>query len=265
VLTDRPKGLRGILRYRELIYFMVRSEIALRYKQTILGPAWALLEPIVSMIVFTAVFRRFESSEFPSISVPYPVFLYAGLLPWVFFRSTVANGARSLVRNRDIIERVYFPREILVGVDVLLGVIDFVMSFGVLLMLMLIYEVPIRIEILLVFPLLVGLALLVTGLALCFSILNARFRDVRQVLPYALQILMYLSPVIYPPSFLTGSSRWLLTLNPLTGYLDAFRSVIIGAPERWDSLAISFGMSIIVFVLSWMFFKRYQALVVDVL
>jgi lipopolysaccharide transport system permease protein len=254
-----------IKKYRELIYFLVRSDVVTRYKQTVLGPAWVIVEPVIEMVVFTVVFGKIHETEVENIHVAYPVFLYAGLLPWTFFRSTLTKGANSLVVNRDLVQRVFFPREILVSVHVFSGLFDFGISFLVLLALMIGFGVPIRWSILAIIPLLGGVCALVLGLSFWLSVVNARYRDVRQMVPFVLQVLMYLSPVIYPPDFLPPESQWLLALNPMTGYLEAFRSVIIGTHWEPTHVAVSMVFSGLVLLVGWWYFRHKQLTVADVL
>lgn len=251
-------------RHRELIIALVRSELSLRYKQTILGPAWVLLEPVLQMIVFTLVFGRIRQTQGVDITVAYPVFVYSGLLPWTYFRFVVTKASANLVTSKDVIDRVYFPREYLILSTIIAGVFDYAISLVILFILMVIYHVPFRWEIILCVPLLAGLAVLTMGVSLYLSILYARFRDVRYMVPYIIQAWMFLSPVIYPPSFLS-SNRWLLSINPLTGYLEAFRSALIGTPWEWGDLAISLILSVVIFIVGWVYFRKNIALAVDVL
>ncbi len=253
-----------INRHRELIYALVRSELSLRYKQTILGPAWVLLEPVLQMVVFTLVFGRIKQTQGVDITVAYPIFVYSGLLPWTYFRFVVTKASANLVSAKDVIDRVYFPREYLVLSTIIAGVFDYAISMLILFVLMVIYHVAFRWEMILCIPLLAGLAVLTMGVSLYLSILYARFRDVRYMVPYLIQAWMFLSPVIYPPSFLS-SNRWLLSINPLTGYLEAFRSALIGTPWEWGDLGISLILSVVVFAAGWYYFRKNIALAVDVL
>ncbi len=247
-----------------LIRALVRSELSLRYKQTILGPAWVLLEPVLQMIVFTLVFGKIRQTQGVEITVPYPIFVYAGLLPWTYFRFVVTKASANLINAKEIIDRVYFPREYLVLSTIIAGLFDYAISMLILFVLMVVYHVPFRPEFLLCVPLLAGLAVLTMGVSLYLSILYARFRDVRYMVPYLIQAWLFLSPVIYPPTFLS-SNRWLLSLNPLTGYLEAFRSAMIGTPWQWGDLAISVVLSALVFAAGWYYFRKNIALAVDVL
>jgi len=264
IKTETSARRDEINRHRELITALVRSELSLRYKQTILGPAWVLLEPVLQMIVFTLVFGKIKQTQGVDITVAYPVFVYSGLLPWTYFRFVLTKASSNLVVAKDVIDRVYFPREYLILSTIIAGVFDYAISIVILFILMVIYHVPFHWEIVLCIPLLAGLAVLTMGVSLYLSILYARFRDVRYMVPYLIQAWMFLSPVIYPPSFLS-SNRWLLSINPLTGYLEAFRSALIGAPWEWGDLAISLILSVIIFIAGWGYFRKNIALAVDVL
>lgn len=260
-----PSFLQQVVQYRELIYFLVWNDVISRYKQTILGPAWAVIEPVVSMIVFSIFFGRIGETEVEQMQVAYPVFLYAGLLPWTYFRSALTKGANSLVSNSSLLQKVYFPREIIVGVPLLSGLFDYAISFVILLVMMLGFQVPLRPRMLLIVPLLLGLTILILGLALILSAINARYRDIRQAIPYMIQVWMFASPVIYPPSFISGRWQMLFRLNPLTGYLEGFRSAIIGTHWNLEDLAISIVISVLALVVGLVYFQRAQAEIVDVI
>jgi lipopolysaccharide transport system permease protein len=265
MISTEPSARRDELnRHFELIYALVRSELSLRYKQTILGPAWVLLEPVLQMVVFTLVFGKIKQTQGVDITVAYPIFVYSGLLPWTYFRFVVTKASANLVTSKDVIDRVYFPREYLILSTIIAGVFDYAISILILFVLMVVYHVPFRLEILLCIPLLAGLAVLTMGVSFYLSILYARFRDVRYMVPYLIQAWMFLSPVIYPPTFLS-SNQWLLSINPLTGYLEAFRSAMIGTTWEFGDLAISLIMTVVIFAAGWVYFRKNIALAVDVL
>lgn len=257
--------LRQLAGQWELIYYLVRSELMVRYKQTFLGPAWVVLEPLIQMVVFTVVFRRVRETDVANITVAYPVFLYAGLLPWTYFRFTLTKSANALVTYQAMIQRVFFPRQFLLVAEVMAGLFDFGISFLILLVLMASYSVPLRPEIILIVPLLLGIAGLIFGLSLFLSILNARYRDVRQMLPYILYVLMFLSPVVYPPSFLPEEFQWLFSLNPLTGYLSGFRAAITGSAWSVGDLLLSIVITVVVLVAGLAYFRRNIDDAVDIL
>ena len=259
-----PAERDDFARHLELILALVRSELSLRYKQTILGPAWVLLEPVLQMIVFTLVFGRIRQTEGVDITVAYPIFVYSGLLPWTYFRFVLTKASANLLTNKEVIDRVYFPREYLILSTIISGAFDYAISMLILFVLMVVYHVPFRLEILLCVPLLAGLAVLTMGVSLILCIWFARYRDVRYMVPYMIQAWMFLSPVIYPPSFLS-SNQWLLSLNPLTGYLENFRAALIGTPWQWGNLLVSLVMSVAVFAFGLVYFRKNIALAVDVL
>ena len=248
----------------ELIYFLVRSELVTRYKQTFLGPAWVILEPIIQMIVFTLVFRRVRETDL-GVAVAYPVFLYAGLLPWTYFRFGLTRTANTLVHYEAMVQRVYFPRQLLLVSEVIAAQVDFVISFGILVVLMILYSVPFRLEMLAIVPLLFGIAALIFGLALFLSIWNARYRDIRQMLPYILYVGMFLSPVVYSPNFLPPEYQWVFSLNPLTGYLTAFRAAVVGTPWSPVDLQVSVAITVVLVLAGLAYFRKNIDDAIDVL
>jgi len=253
------------LKYQDLLYFLVRSDIVRRYRQTKIGPLWAIVEPVISMVILSFVFGRIKEVNVESLDIPYPIFLYSGMLPWVFVRSSISRATNVLVANRAIVQRVYFPREILVVSPIISSLFDFAMSSLVLFAMMLYFKVPIQPQILLVIIVMIGVFGLSFGLSLFFSGLNARVRDIGQAMPYAIQIWMYISPVIYPPSFLGAGADIIVKLNPMTGYLNLIRGVIIGTSWEWQSLLISIAETVVVLILGVWYFKKTEVEFVDLM
>jgi len=256
-------SLRDLWAYRELFYFLVLRDIKVRYKQTFLGIAWVVAQPLFTTIIFTLFFGILAGV--PSEGMPYPVFAFAGLLPWTFFSSAVTQSGNSLVGNSNLITKVYFPRIIIPCAAVGAGLLDFAISFVVLVGLMVYYRVAPTWGILML-PLLV---LLVTLFALAvgtwLSALNVKYRDVRHLLPFLLQMWMFASPVIYAPTFVPVRWRWLLTLNPMTGIIDGFRAAIFGQKRfDWAELAVSGVMTLALLVYSTYVFKRMEKTFADI-
>lgn len=254
-----------ISKYQDLLYFLVRSDIVRRYRQTKIGPLWAIVEPIISMVILSFVFGRIKEVNVESLDIPYPIFLYSGMLPWVFVRSSISRATNVLLANRAIVQRVYFPREILVVSPIISSLFDFLMSSVVLIAMMLMFGVQIKLQILLVFVVMIGVFGLSFGLSLFFSGLNARVRDIGQAMPYAIQIWMYISPVIYPPSFLGSSAAIIVKLNPMTGYLDTIRGLIIGTTWSWESLLISLVETVVFLIVGIWYFKKTEVEFVDLM
>ncbi len=220
-----PLNLGALWRYRELLYFLMWRDIKVRYKQTVFGATWAIIQPVVTMVIFTFVFGRL--ANVPSDGVPYPIFSYCGLLPWTFFATALSRSSSSLVGNASLISKIYFPRLILPLSSALAGLLDVAIAFVVLLGLMLFYHVPptATIVALPLFLLLAVAAALAVGLWL--SALNVRYRDVGYVVPFLTQIWLYATPIAYPASLIKGNLRLILALNPMAGVVEGFRWAIL--------------------------------------
>ena len=224
--------------FRELFYFLVWRDLKVRYKQTVLGVAWAIIQPVFTMLIFTLFFGRLAG--IPSDGVPYPVFVYAGLLLWTFVSNTVTTSGNSLVTNANLLSKIYFPRVFIPGAAVGAGLVDLAIAFVILVGLMIYYQVAVSWSLLMV-PLLIAMTtLLAVAVGTWLSALNVKYRDVRFALPFLIQIWMFVSPIIYPPSFVPERWRWVLALNPLTGIIDAFRISLFGHKAfDWATLAVS--------------------------
>ena len=249
--------------FRELLYFLTWRDIKVRYKQTELGIAWAILQPLLAMLVFTLFFGRLAGV--PSDNLPYPVFAYAGLLAWTFFANAITTSGNSLINSTHLITKVYFPRMIIPSAAIAAGLVDFAIAFGIMLVLMAYYRVALTWNILM-FPLIVMLiTLLALGMGMWLSALNVKYRDVRFALPFLVQLWMFVSPVIYPTSFLPATFRWLLSLNPMTGLIEGYRSSLLGLPFNWTSLAVSAGMTLILLIYSSYAFRRMERSFADII
>ncbi|HEU4873265.1 MAG TPA: ABC transporter permease [Pyrinomonadaceae bacterium] len=218
--------LGELWQYRELLYFLIWRDIKVRYKQTALGAAWAIIQPLFSMLIFSLFFGRL--AKMPSDGIPYPLFSLAALVPWTFFANGLNQSSNSLVASANLLKKVYFPRLVIPIATVLAGVVDFALSFVVLLGLMAFYGVTPTIN-LLWMPLFLLLAL-VTSLAvgLWMSALNVKYRDVRYIVPFVIQVWMFSTPIVYPSSLLPASWRTIYGLNPMVGVVEGFRWALIG-------------------------------------
>jgi lipopolysaccharide transport system permease protein len=253
----QPIRARELWEYRELLYFLTWRDIKVRYKQTALGVLWAIIQPLLTTLVFTIFFGRLAGID--SGGVPYPIFAYAGLLVWTFFANAATNGGNSLVGNSNLITKVYFPRMIIPGSAVAAALLDFVLAFLVLVGLMLYYDVAPSWGALLLLPLLVALtALLAFGVGLWMSALNVTYRDVRYALPFLIQLWMFVSPVIYPAGMFSGRVRRLLALNPLTGIIENFRAVLFRRQLDWHALGVSALVTLVLLVCSAYAFRRME-------
>jgi lipopolysaccharide transport system permease protein len=258
-----PYDLMEIWSYRELLYFLTKRDIKVRYKQTILGGLWAVIQPFFTMLVFTLFFGRL--ANVPSDGIPYPVFVYAGLLPWTYFANAVSASGNSLVESQNLIRKVYFPRLIIPASASLAGLIDFFIALLVLGALMIYYRFVPGAAIL-IFPVLVGLTFLcAVGVGLWLSALNVEYRDIRYAIPFFIQLWLFVSPVIYPLNIVQEKYRWLLAINPMGGVINAYRASLLGhKPIDWTLLGIS--AVIIIFILSsgMYYFRRMEKTFADV-
>ena len=257
-----PLNFKQVWSYRELLYFLMWRDVKVRYKQTVLGAAWAIIQPLFTMLIFTLFFGRLAGV--PSDNVPYPVFVYAGLLIWTFFSNALTNSGNSLVGNQNLLTKVYFPRIIIPGATVGAGLVDLAISFLVLIGLMIYYDVGLTWGILLVPVILIFTTILALGVGMWTSALNVKYRDIRFALPFAIQLWMFLSPIIYPSTFVPAKWRWLLTLNPLTGLIDGFRAALFAQRINWATLAISIAITLAILVYAAYVFRRMERSFADI-
>ena len=258
-----PINLKEVWKYRELLYFLTKRDIKVKYKQTVLGGLWAIIQPVFTMVVFTLFFGRL--AKMPSDGIPYPIFVYAGLLPWTYFANALSVSGSSLVGSANIITKVYFPRLIVPTSASLGGLLDFFIAMLVLVALMVYYHFIPGIGVLL-FPLLVGLTFLCAlGVGLWLSALNVKYRDIRYVIPFLIQLWMFVSPVIYPVSMVKKKYQWLLALNPMGGVIKAYRAAILGhSPVDWTLLVISTGIILMLLISGLFYFRSTERYFADV-
>ena len=244
--------LRELWHYRDLLYFLTWREISIRYKQTALGFAWAILQPLLTMVVFTVFLGRL--ARVPSDGIPYPVFSYLGLLPWTYFANAVTRSGMSLVANSNLLSKVYFPRILIPLSGTLSALVDFAVAFVLLLALMVIYNVPFVPSLLLVIPLTILTSIAALGVGMWLSALNVQYRDVQHAVPFLIQIWMFATPVVYPASLVPDRWRLLLSLNPMAGIIEAYRAAALGRPLPWASLGVS-TLAVLLFATlgGWMF------------
>ena len=254
--------LKELWRYRELLYFLTWRDIKIRYKQTLLGAMWAIIQPTLTMIIFTLFFGRL--AKMPSDGIPYPIFVYTGLLPWTYFANALTSASNSLVGNARLVTKVYFPRLMIPMGAAIAGLLDLVIGGSVLGILMVYYSVIPPAAVLL-FPLLVFFTfLLAVGVGLWLSALNVQFRDVKYVIPFAVQIWLFCTPVIYPTSLLKRY-EWVMNLNPMGGLIKAYRACVLGhMPLDWTALAVSGGLTIAIFLGGTFYFRRMERTFADV-
>ena len=249
--------------YRELIYFLTWRDLKVRYKQTVLGAAWAIIQPFLTMVVFSVFFGRWLGV--PSGDVPYPVFSYTALLPWGLFSKAIADAGRSLVTNRAMITKVYFPRLTIPLASVLAGIVDFLIAFVVLLGLMWYYHLKISSNVW-TLPFFLLLALVTSlGVGLWLSAMNVFYRDIGYIIPFLTQIWFYLSPIVYATSTVPEKWQPIYALNPMVGVIDGFRWALLGQePAPGPLLVISIATAVIMLVSGVIYFRRVERTFADI-
>lgn len=267
-VIEPPKGWRmldwrELWAYRELLWVLTMRDIKVRYKQTVLGAAWAIIRPFITMVIFSVVFGQL--AKMPSDGYPYPVFVYAGLLPWVFFAGAISASGNSLVGSAHLVSKVYFPRLIIPLSSVGAGLVDLLVSTGILLLMMLWYGVGWSFNLLAAPLLLLGVVFISLGVGTLLSALTVAYRDFTHLTPFVVQIWMYITPVIFPVSLVPERWQWLLYLNPMTGLVEGFRSAFLGKPFDLQGLAISFSIAIAVFVIGVAYFEKVERRFADII
>src|SRR5919202_1772823 len=255
--------LRELWQYHELLYFLIWRDVKVRYKQTALGAAWAIIQPFFTMVVFSLFFGRL--ARVPSDGVPYPIFSYAALVPWTFFATGLANAANSLVGSANLVKKVYFPRLTIPVATVLSGLVDFALAFAVLLVMMLVYGVVPTTNVLWL-PVLLLLALVTSlGVGLWLSAMNVQFRDVRYVVPFVTQFWMFATPIAYPSTLLSEPWRTLYALNPMVGVVEGFRWALLGTDTRpGPTIAVSSAAAVLLLIGGAFYFRRMEKTFADV-
>ena len=264
-----PKGklagfqFRELWHYRELLRFLVVRDIKVRYKQTVLGGLWAILQPFMNMVVFTIFFGHL--AKIPSDGLPYPIFVYTALLPWQFFSNGIGSSGNSLVANSNLISKVYFPRMIIPAASLGAGCLDFIIAFVLLLAMMIYYGIFPGGAIFL-FPFLMALvALAALGVGMILAALNVAYRDFRYVIPFLVQFWLFATPVIYPASLVPHQWRWLINLNPMAGLITGIRSSLLNLPVSWSDIWLSGTISVGLFVIGIVYFKKMERRFADII
>lgn len=249
--------------YRELLYFFVWRDIKIRYKQTAIGAAWAVLQPFLTMMVFSLFFGRL--AHIPSGGLPYPIFYYSALLPWTYFATSLQNTTGAIVDNQRLITKVYFPRLALPLSSSIAGLVDFVVSFAVFLVMMVYYGIHPRAAALWMPAFLLLAVLTALGAGLWLAALNAMYRDVRYVLPFLVQFWMFASPVAYPSTLVPAKWRWLYGLNPMAGVIEGFRWSLTGQGERPGPLVFASASVVLVVLFGGLaYFQKMESTVADI-
>lgn len=254
---------RELWHYHELLYFLAWRDIKVRYKQTALGVLWAILQPLLMMLIFSIFFGRLVGV--PSDGVPYPIFAFAGLLPWTFFANAATTSGNSIVNSSHLITKVYFPRLIVPTAAVSAALLDFAITFVVLGVLLIYYRVSPSSSMLMLPVLVLLLTILAVAFGILMSALNVKYRDVKFALPFIIQLWFFASPIIYPSSLVPERWRWLLAVNPMTGIIEGFRTALFGQrPFDWVMLGSSAIISVVLLVFALWIFKRMEKTFADI-
>src|SRR5215216_1947690 len=256
-------SFKDIWAYRELLFFLTWRDVKVRYKQTALGAAWAILQPLFMMIIFTIFFGRLAGVG--SAGIPYPLFALAGLVPWTFFSNAITASGNSLVGSANLITKVYFPRLIVPAAAMLAGFVDFALAFLLFCVLMVYYGVGLTMQVLFLPVLILLTALFSLGVGTWMSALNVKYRDVRFALPFIIQLWLFVSSVILPSTSIPQKWRWLLMLNPMSAIIEGYRASLFGLPFDWSALGVASVLTILVLVYAIYAFGRVERSFADII
>lgn len=272
-LVIEPRGywssfnLGDLWRYRELFYFLTWRDVKVRYKQTALGAAWAILQPVFNMILFSIIFGRV--AKLPSDEIPYPLFAFAGLLPWTFFSNAIGMASASLVGNSHLITKVYFPRMIIPAAAVLAGLVDLAFTFAVMAVLLVWYQVPLSANLIMLPVLVILTSTLAFATGTLLSSLNVKYRDIRYVIPFLTQFWMFATPIIYPVSMMPQKYQWIFRLNPLTGIIEGYRVALLSGMNNssfnWAAIGFSVFITMLLLVYAARHFRSTERIFADII
>ena len=269
IVIEHGKGIsqywRDLWRYRELFYFLAWRDILVRYKQTVIGIAWSVVRPLLTMAVFTIVFGRI--AKLPSDGVPYPIMVYAALLPWQLFANSLSDSSNSLVSNTNLITKVYFPRLVMPASSLLTSLIDFAISSCILVLLMVWYKFVPDWRIIAI-PIFLCLALITSfGFGLWLAALNVKYRDFKYIVPFIVQLGLYISPVGFSSSVIPAKWKFMYSLNPMVGVIDGFRWAILGGESQLylPGLVVSFFLAAGIFTGGFVFFRKTERTFADII
>jgi lipopolysaccharide transport system permease protein len=269
LLVLEPKSTRlipaltDVWRHRELLGFLVWRDVAIRYKQAAIGVAWVILQPLLTLIVFSILFGRL--ARIPSDGAAYPPFIMVALIPWAFISNAITNSAGSLVGSAALLTKVYFPRLLIPTAAVGAALVDLAITSTLLVPVMLYYQVPLGPRLLLVPLALVLLVVLALAVGWVLSAVNVKYRDVRHAVPFFVQLWMFVSPVFYPLSLVPREWRWPFRLNPLTGIIDALRAMILGTRPDWVAISVAVGLTLVAASVALWVFQRMEAEFADII
>jgi lipopolysaccharide transport system permease protein len=267
-IIEPPRGWRmldwrELWAYRELLWVLTTRDVKVRYKQTVLGTAWAVLRPLTTMLIFSVIFGRL--AKMPSEGYPYPLFIYAALLPWTFFASAISTSGQSLLSSAHLISKVYFPRLIISLSSIGASLVDLLVSCALLLPLMCWYHTGLSVNLLGAPLLIAGVVFTALGIGTLLSALTVAYRDFAHITPFVVQIWMYVTPVVFPVSAVPVRWQWLLYLNPMTGIVEGFRSVFLARPFDLVGLSVSFAIGLVTLAIGVSYFERVERRFADVI
>ena len=259
----QPVDIKEIFLYRELLAFLVWRDIKIRYRQTLLGGLWAVLQPLIAMLILTLIFNRLAGVK--SDGPPYPLFAFAGLAPWTFFSTAVSQSSNSLVSNQALVSKVYFPRVFIPLGAIGALLLDLGLTLCFLGVMMVYYRWPISVKLLWLPVFGLAAVLATAGVGLTLSALNVSFRDVKYVVPFIIQMGIFVTPVIYPIHYVPGHWRMLMGLNPMTGVVLGFRYSLLGSAAQWSIMGLSLAVSLAIFVVGLLIFRRMERRFADII
>jgi lipopolysaccharide transport system permease protein len=259
----QPVDFKEIFLYRELLGFLVWRDIKIRYRQTLLGGLWAVLQPLIAMLIFTFVFHRLAGVK--SDGPPYPLFAFAGLAAWTFFSTAVSQSSNSLVSNQQLVSKVYFPRVFIPLGAVGALLLDLAFSLALLILMMIYYRWPISPKLFLLPVFVLGAVLSASGIGMTLSALNVSFRDIKYAVPFLVQMGIFVTPVIYPIHYVPERWQVLMGLNPMTGVVLGFRYAVLGSAASWSVMGLSLAVSIALFILGLLVFRRMERRFADII
>jgi lipopolysaccharide transport system permease protein len=257
------QALSDLWHHRELLYFLVWKDIKVKYKQTVLGVAWVILQPLLGMALFTLLFGRV--AKLPSDGLPYPLFYYTSLLSWTYFSTALITASNSVLSSTSLVTKVYFPRILLPAAAVIGSLLDLAIASVILIGLLILYQVPPAAELALFPIVLILLVVFTLGVGQFLAALNVNYRDIKHALPFGVQLWLFASPVVYPLSLVPEQYRWVASLNPMTGIIETTRALIAGRAIPWDCLGIACAITVLVFVLGLYYFQRTARRFADVI
>jgi len=255
--------IKDLWTHRELLYFLTWRDVKVKYKQTLLGAAWAILQPVLMMVVFSLFFGRL--GIFDSNSIPYPLFVLTGLVPWTFFASAVTTSSNSMVGSAHLITKIYFPRLLVPAGAVAASLVDLIVAFIPLIAMMLYYQVNLSWHILMLPPVVLLTTLFALAIGTWMSALNVKYRDVRFALPFVIQVWIFVSSVIVPPGVIPLRWRWILLLNPMSAIIESYRSALLGLPFHWPALGLAAAVTLVALLYSVFSFHRVEKTFADII